>query len=270
MVKPEDLTLDQILYNAVLYLIQNDHQEAAELLIECELDGYQEDCYTHWNGYEVEWSTTYTLVTLSAPHALQPKLGASVEEDKFTTADKFYAKTHPIQAALERAFEATLRVAPVLYRTYVQLITESQGDWREHLRQLATGEKVSNQGNPSPQRKPVVVWNNLNFCSNAEKAIAEALDRKGVMYLPNCMARLGPPEHRHNKEPDFLVCLDGKWGILEVDGKAYHQEAAQDHERDRQFRRYGIKVIERFSGKRCYDGPDEVVDIFMRILQQNG
>jgi hypothetical protein len=81
--------------------------------------------------------------------------------------------------------------------------------------------------------------------------IAVALDRSGVLFLPNCMGRLSGSTGRKNLECDFLVCHEGKWGILEVDGEPYHpaKRAAQDHERDRLFKAHGIRVVERFDAR---------------------
>jgi very-short-patch-repair endonuclease len=61
----------------------------------------------------------------------------------------------------------------------------------------------------------------------------------------------------------------GKFGILEVDGRPYHQTAADDHERDRLFKRYGIRVIERFDATRCWNEPDKVVQEFLEILSSS-
>jgi hypothetical protein len=49
---------------------------------------------------------------------------------------------------------------------------------------LARGEKATNQGHVFDTKTPLIVWNNLNFRSKAEKLIAEALDQVGVLYLP--------------------------------------------------------------------------------------
>ena len=68
----------------------------------------------------------------------------------------------------------------------------------------------------------VLIRNNLRFRSRSEVQIATALDRAGVLFLPNCIARLGTLDNRQNREADFLVCYNGKWGILEVDGEPFH------------------------------------------------
>ena len=111
-------------------------------------------------------------------------------------------------------------------------------------------------------------WNNFYFRSKTEIKIAEALDRTGVLFYPNSKARLNKADLRVNKESDFLVFHSGKFGILEVDGRNYHQIAADDHERDRLFKRHGIRVIERFDATRCWNEPEQVVQEFLEILSQ--
>jgi uncharacterized protein YjbI with pentapeptide repeats len=123
--------------------------------------------------------------------------------------------------------------------------------------------KASNQGINAPNE-----WKGFYFRSKAEIKIAEALDRAGVLFYPNSKARLNQSEVRVNKESDFLVFQAGKFGILEVDGREWHQIAADDHERDRLFKRYGIRVIERFDATRCWNEPDKVVQEFLEILSQ--
>jgi hypothetical protein len=67
-----------------------------------------------------------------------------------------------------------------------------------------------------------VEWQNLSFSSVSEVKIAQALDRVGVLFFPNCRGRLTTTQGRRNRECDFLVCYEGIWGILEVDGEPYH------------------------------------------------
>lgn len=133
-------------------------------------------------------------------------------------------------------------------------------------------EHVHNQ---AARNNPKVLWNQLRFRSVSETRIADALDRAGVMYLPNCIARLNRGEsagERANVEADFLVSAHGVWGILEVDGEPYHpaQNAAKDHERDRLFERMGgIETVQRYDSKLCFGEPDQVVRDFLRILSKH-
>jgi very-short-patch-repair endonuclease len=114
------------------------------------------------------------------------------------------------------------------------------------------------------------VWQNLNFRSESEVQIARALDREHVWFIPNCKARLGHG-NRQNREADFLICHEGKWGILEVDGEPFHppSRTVDDHERDRLFRTHGIRVVEHFDASECYQRPEQVVRAFLEILRKS-
>jgi len=125
-------------------------------------------------------------------------------------------------------------------------------------------QNISNQGIGAEY-----TWNNLKFRSKTEIKIAEALDRTGVLFLPNCKARLNTPGGRRNIEADFLVCHEGKWGILEVDGPHHTPERrVEEQQRERLFRHYRILIIERFDAERCYNQPDRVVQEFLELLKK--
>jgi len=116
------------------------------------------------------------------------------------------------------------------------------------------------------------IWENFRFRSESEVRIAAALDKvHGVMFLPNCKARVGSSDSRLNREPDFLVCYKGKWGILEVDGEPSHPptRTVEDHERDRLFRLHGVQVVEHFDAGECFENPDGVVRKFLYLLSHS-
>jgi hypothetical protein len=117
----------------------------------------------------------------------------------------------------------------------------------------------------------VFKWQGLRFRSKTEALIAEALERAGVLFLPGCAMRLNGDDGRVTREPDFLVCKDGHWGILEVDGAPYHPptRTVHDHRRDRLFRRHSIRVVEHFDSAECFENPDVVVQKFLDILQRS-
>lgn len=127
-------------------------------------------------------------------------------------------------------------------------------------------EQVTNQG-----INGACSWNGLYFRSKSEVRIAEALDKAGVMFLPNCRARLnGTSKERITREADFLICQDGRWGVLEVDGEAFHpaERSAVEHERDRLMQRHGLRFIQRYSASDCYTRPDATVKEFLAMLKQ--
>jgi very-short-patch-repair endonuclease len=121
------------------------------------------------------------------------------------------------------------------------------------------------------EQAKVRTWNNLRFRSMSEVRLAIALDRAGVLFLPNCRGRLTTPMGRENREADFLVCREGKWGILEVDGEPFHppSRTVQDHERDRLFKSHGIRVVEHFDASECFENAAKVVEKFLEILKRS-
>ena len=126
---------------------------------------------------------------------------------------------------------------------------------------------INNQGVQFYSNSTIHTWERLRFRSKTEIKIAEALDRTGVLFVPNSLARLTTPKGRENKEADFLICYNGKWGVLEVDGP-YHtaERRVEEQERERIFKKNGIKVVERFDAQRCYNHPDEVVQEFFNMI----
>ncbi|GHO44571.1 DUF559 domain-containing protein [Ktedonospora formicarum] len=58
-------------------------------------------------------------------------------------------------------------------------------------------------------------------------------------------------------------------GIFEVDGEVYHSTAAKDHDRDRHFPSYGIRVVERYTANQCYTDTETVAREFLDFLKQN-
>ena len=105
----------------------------------------------------------------------------------------------------------------------------------------------------------------MGFQSETETRIAKALSEAHVLFFPLPAAVAGVQK----KEPDFVVCADGKWGILEVQGDEFHppETAAKEHERGRWFQNYGVKVFQIYSATRCYSNPDEVVAEFLKLLR---
>ena len=115
-----------------------------------------------------------------------------------------------------------------------------------------------------------VEWQNLHFRSVSEVKIAQALDKIGVLFFPNCQGRLNTNQGRRNREYDFLICYEGIWGILEVDGEPYHpaSRTAEDHKRDGFFLDHGVWV-HRFDANECFNYPDNVVERFLQRLKRS-
>ncbi|MCW9682556.1 pentapeptide repeat-containing protein [Dolichospermum planctonicum UHCC 0167] len=129
-------------------------------------------------------------------------------------------------------------------------------------------DNTSNNQGVQRSDSTIHTWERLGFRSKTEIKIAEALDRTGVLFVPNSLARLTTPKGRANKEADFLICYKGKWGVLKVDEPHHTAERrVEEQEEERIFKRNGIKVVERFDSERCYNNPDEVVQEFFKMIE---
>lgn len=247
--EPHLPTPDEQIASAAKFLIEGDDDEAASIILACQVADVRVVRTDRWDGrftYEVE-------IDLSGPRAA---FDAIKDRD-----NPIYEK---VLAALSAVQEHNCHVAGVDIRTERMTVDP---DWRQELIEIARGGRVHNQ---AATAKNFRLWQNLRFRSATEVKIAEALDRAGVLFLPLCIARLNGPRGRLNREPDFLVCKDGKWGILEVDGEPYHppQRTVHDHERDRLFQRHGIRLAQHYDSTDCYMTPDNVVAGFLALLDR--
>jgi len=176
----------------------------------------------------------------------------------------------PIRKSIEDAFGAVL--PPDCNIGYIRALAnliDVEPNWKAQMLEIAQGKEVHNQGIDINNRV-TIIWKNLRFRSESEKRVAEALERANVLFLPNCLARLSTSEGRKNKEPDFVICDNGKWGILEVDGEPFHppSRTTEDHKRDRDFLAYGIRVVQHYDATECYQQPDKVVENFLNLLRK--
>src|SRR5690242_5168394 len=174
---------DQIIATAAQYLIDGEEYDAANVLLSCSLD------YNESGGELFSIDDTDIIqpvvITLMGPRAVFDILS---NED------------HSITKAIRKAIEA---VWPGGYY-YLQgfhtrvVIGNIDANWRTELLDIARGKTVHNQGTIAQANNRAKVWSNLIFSSQSEIRIAKALDQEGVLYLPNCKARLGSSQHREN------------------------------------------------------------------------
>lgn len=240
---------DVVLASAARFLIDGGEEDAANVLLSCTLRFWPSGD-TYYVGDETHKALHLSLTGPRSAYELLKN------------------PRHPITLAIRNALGAVLPE-----QTYVKHLSPHaehvaiDPNWREELLQIARGVGVHNQ---AAQGKALRIWNNLYFRSQSEIRIAEAFDRAGALFFPNCRGRLGASAARENREADFLVCHDGKWGILEVDGEPFHtpSRTVQDHARDRFFKEHGVRIVEHFDATECYERPDEVVAGFLRILER--
>jgi hypothetical protein len=245
---PEANFDERLQASAVRFLIDGGEDVAACVLLSCSLEIDDIDM----QGWHDEFY--HKAVKLSGPRAAY---------------DMLANEEHTIRQMVEKALKAC---SPEDWK--IDLIAKASLididlDWRNELLEIARGKGVSNQA--GSRTITPITWMNFGFRSASEEKIAKALDDVGVMFFPNCKVRLGAIGNRNNREPDFLICHNGKWGILEVDGEPFHpaSRTVADHERDRQFKLHGITVTEHYDATRCYNEPDAVIGEFLNILDRS-
>ena len=109
----------------------------------------------------------------------------------------------------------------------------------------------------------------MKFGSISEVRIAQALASRGVLFFPLPLAVRGETgaSYMDRREPDFLVCHDGVWGILEV---AFHPDRYEkDADKDVWFKTSGIVHIQNYPAEHCFNHPSEVVDAFLHLLAKH-
>ncbi len=117
-----------------------------------------------------------------------------------------------------------------------------------------------------PETYREIEWKGIIFRSQSEVKIAKTLDHRGIFFIPPTRVRLSTgKDGRQSRELDFVICHEGKWGVLEVDGPFHDRRL--DAERDRWLRGHGIGIVQRFEAARCYQTPQAVIDEFLHVLE---
>jgi hypothetical protein len=112
-----------------------------------------------------------------------------------------------------------------------------------------------------------VLYDGLRFRSRTETRVYDALKRRKILFYPNATVVLGSTRENEKKETDFLICDQGRWGVLEVVSKEYHPSPQRDKERAKSLREFGVAVVKFFDADRCYNEPDAVIDEFLSFLR---
>ncbi|MCT7948987.1 hypothetical protein NG798_04235 [Ancylothrix sp. C2] len=139
-----------------------------------------------------------------------------------------------------------------------------QDDKTELEQEKIKAEPAVNPNANSPAEKLTHIWNGWQFHSAGEVSIAEALNRAGVLFFPKATARLTTPDGKQNQDLHFLICYEGKLGILAVDLAEEDQETATDGILQSQ----GIRIIQHYDVNECTVEPQRVVLEFLQLLSQ--
>ena len=263
-----EMSPEQLHGSALAFLLEGDDEEAAAALARCTIERvFQDPNY----GNLWHWILTVHLRAPRAVYSLVAQDFQILNEPNQQAQYSVLVADNTVAGRIRNAFTAVIAHGDSIERIDIRAQIADVGD-RHMLADLISqtfGGDISNQ---APLAREARFWEDLRFRSQSEIKIAEALDEARVMFFPLCRGRVTLGKQRVTREPDFLVCHQAKWGILEVDGEPFHPatRTTQDHERDRLFRSHGIRVVEHFDSKQCYEYPKLVVGKFLEILAKNG
>lgn len=256
----QELKNEQILASAIRFLIDGNEKEAASILFLCSLEEIYTDKRQDHRGqpYNVE------LIVLRCPRYAYDKLTERLYYNEGT--EYAWDEASDVRVAIDTAFKALLPKQNVVVEVCAELVGINPS-WREEILKYIKGYQTHNQGTFIQENK-VLYWGTFKFASPGEIEIAKALDKRKALFLPNCKARLFNENGASiSVYPDFLICHNKKWGILEVDSSHHYNanSAASDRIRDQSFDLYGIRTW-RFDHEECLQKPDDVVSRFLRFL----
>ncbi len=227
---------DSFIYTLGEYLTSTGNLKLASLLmnVKCSFVESGEFSRTRWDSYKA-------TLCLIVPMERLDHFDESSKKAILTAADSIFPKEAGYQIV-------SIKVSP-------------------HLIPPPDEERILNN-TASTVSQGKIEYDGLYFRSKTETKIYDALRRRNVLFFANATAVLGGKNGK--REPDFLVCQDGNWGILEVMGEQYHPSstAMKDHDRARLFKDYGLMFVEFYDASKCYNEPEKVVDDFLKRLSK--
>lgn len=248
--------LPERIYRTLLHaLLENKSPEIAAVLVDGDL--------------EIQWLDNGNLdnFTINLPLS---SFNIVVNAPNFRSIIEKYLKLIS-QGHLYDDYDHPLELEKIKYRVKLLDVEEN---WKEIVKNLIINSKDANQGLItekvfSRNNKQPLIYNEMKFGSNAEVRIAQELERKRVLFFPLPLAVKSETGilHQDHREPDFLVCFNGIWGILEVSLHSNRYE--KDAEKNAWFKKSGILCVESYTAERCYNHPTVVVDEFLSILSKH-
>ncbi len=164
-----------------------------------------------------------------------------------------------------RLLFAKLRESDFVQTDGQQPITSD--DHTESGTEIIPNEAADNQESQSTPENCIYSWNGYNLRSEEHVKIASALERIGILFIPNPKLRLTTSEGRDNQEFDFMIMHQGKWGILQINGEELPPELV-NYEENRLLQYHGIRLVYNCDVTRCGGEPDRVVQEFLETLSQ--
>ena len=240
----------------VQLLVDNDFKEVAAIAVETNIEVIYDE-----RGYKYD-----------------KYIAESIAFDIPTSVYTYIKDNVQIKEIMQRAIKTVIKghvdcddSLSFIYR--VKLINVEKG-WQNIVKNLIANVQNPHQADISKKvfskkEKQLYVYNDMKFASQSEIRIAQELEARRILFFPLPLAvRADTGDfYQDHREPDFLVCKDGVWGILEV---SYHPDRYEkDSEKDSWFKKSGILCVQHYSAERCYNHSSDVVNEFLEILAQH-
>lgn len=245
---------ENILRTWLDFLVQGNFKEIAALTVDSELTIMR----TQWNDVELYLNlTSSAFVMVVQSTSMQEFIRSGLNN---ICKGHFFDQNYNV-------------ISPVPIEFRIKLL-DSEESWRDIVKDIIVNSLDANQGTITKKvfarkGKSPHTYNEMSFGSQTEVRIAQELERLGVLFFPLPLAvryETGNMYQDH-REPDFLVCHDGVWGILEV---SYHPDRYEkDAEKDHWFQRAGLLCVRHYTAERCFREPDVVVREFMEVLAKH-
>jgi hypothetical protein len=252
--------LDRVHYSWIHYLVEQNYPELAALVVDAKLNWLHQD-YSGWGTLIDLPSSPYGIVRqdTQVQEILKTSL-LDILDGHVTNSNNEPVDSDRLRSTWEIQFRRKL--------------LDVSDNWRAVIKDLIAQSKDPNQGTVSEKvltgrGKSMHTYNNIKFASRSEIRVAQELEKRKVLFFPLPLAVRAETGdlYRDHKEPDFLVCVDSTWGILEV---AYHPDRYEkDAERDAWFQKSGILCVRHYTAERCYNSSATVVDEFLDILKKH-
>lgn len=253
----QDSELLEKLHRTWVQALINDYwNDYAAIIVDAELE-----FDTEWDEYQNKLSTSGLLVYLPL------HLYSLVTKEEKTQE---ILRHHFVTIAYGHIW-VNMTNFPIHYRVKLLDVEEN---WQKTIKFLIAKSKDLNQGLITEKafarkgREPII-YNEMKFASQSEIRIAQELEVKGVLFFPLPLAvrhETGNIYEDH-REVDFLVCLDGTFGILEI---SFHPDRYEkDKEKDAWFKKSGILCVEHYPAEKCYNQPRAVVEEFLSFLSKH-
>lgn len=243
-----DMDIEGFTYNLVEYLLKNNHSHMAKRLAECEF----EPEVRHYEYKEFE----------------DQGLMLWVIEDFYS-----YFSKESNKDTLLKAINYLLGLELDFFEIKIRQ-QEAPENWRNELLKA----KVNNQTRFKSSKYPLIKkvfdkprnkgrYITINFRSPAEENLFEHLYNTECLFFPCPLGLSNSFNDPFYKEPDYLVCLNGKWAILEIVTDSTHSSVVNEAKRTRQFQNHNIQ-IRSYDYSKCMNKPQEVVDDFIDWLSR--